>query len=317
MKAGGRFPKAARRAVVSLVAVGAAFLTLLVVLLGAGYADNNADAAEPTAAELVASRDRAAAWIRANEDEVIADENPALWWMLRESAASSGDAYLGGLYARYYQRYLAPNPHNVWHHLFDNESPLRISVDDLGGFPDYNLLFLYGLSCQSALRSDPGVQRLLRDNACADVGTPAYFRDPTCLTHQLMGIRFLQRGRCEDDGRTAALLRALQAKVAVQAAWDPRVVDFYIQRVLMLSESGAAGRIRPRWVRRIIDAQRADGGWDDFAELVSLGDGRSIGWGGRGMGLRRPTSNFHTTAQGLYLMSLLAASANSPAKALP
>jgi hypothetical protein len=316
MTAGRRFSVVARRAMFALVAASVVALALSAVLLGVGYVDNNADTAAPTAAELLASRDRAAAWIRANEDEIIAGENPALWWMLRESATLSGDAYLGGLYVRYYGRYLAQNPNNVWHHLFDHESPLRISVDDLDGFPDYNLLFLYGLSCQSVLRGNPGVRRLLRDDACPGVGTPAYFRDPACLTHQVMGIRFLQRGRCEDGERTVALLQALQAKVALQAAWDPRVVDFYIQRVLMLAESDAAGRIQPRWVRRIIDAQRADGGWDDFAPLAEVDAGRAIGWGGRGLRLLRPASNFHTTAQGLYLMSLLAAAANNPAKPL-
>ena len=102
----------------------------------------------------------------------------------------------------------------------------------------------------------------------------------------------------------------VQDKTTVEAAWDFRVVDHYVQKVLMLAESGATERIKPRWLRRVIDAQRADGGWDDFDKLLNFGTDEALGWSGGSLRIRRPESNFHTTVQGLYLMSLLSAQAS-------
>jgi hypothetical protein len=274
-------------------------------VIATGYLNNNRSAAMPAYPALAASRDRAIGWLRAHEAEALSAENAALWWMVRESAALTGDAYLADLHGRYYQRYLAGNPASVWHHLFDADATLRIPVKALADWPDYNLLFLYGLSCQTALRSDARVAALLEPHACGGIGTPAYFRDPACLTHQLMGVRFMQQRRCEDAGRTARLAGALVDQVVDAATWDFRVVDFYLQRLLMLAESGNAGRIQPRWLLRVLEAQQPDGGWDDFDPVLGLGK-RSLGWTGRGLRLRKPESNFHTTAQGLYLMALLA-----------
>lgn len=270
-----------------------------------GYLANNSSASMPTPATLAASRDRSVDWLRTHDAEVLAANNPMLWWMVRESAAQTNNAYLADLYRRYYQRYLDGNPNNFWHHLFDADASMRIPVEALDAFPDYNLLFLYGLSCQTALRNDPRVTALLQANACGGIGTPAYFRDPACITHQLMGVRFLQNRRCEDGERSARLAEALTDQVVKGSSLDFRVVDFYIQRLLMLAESGNASRIQPRWLVRVLEAQRPDGGWDDFDELASVGE-RSIGWSGRSLRIRKPESNFHTTVQGLYLMTLLA-----------
>lgn len=281
----------------SATAIGSIFVTM-------GYRANNSAASMPPDSTLAESRDRAIAWIRHHEAEVIATENPVLWWMVKESAARSGDAYLADLYGRYYDRYLAHNRGNVWHHLFDADAQVQIHLEALAAWPDYNLLFLYGLSCRSELRHEPRVVALLDANACGGFGTPAYFRDPTCLTHQLMGVRFMQEHRCQSDEKTKQLTGTLVEQVVDSTRLDFRVVDFYIQRLLMLAESGAASRIEPRWLIRVLDAQRPDGGWDDFDRLIGLGE-RSLGWSGRSLRLRTPASNFHTTAQGLYLMSLL------------
>ncbi|MEA3177377.1 MAG: hypothetical protein QOI59_900, partial [Gammaproteobacteria bacterium] len=62
------------------------------------------------------------------------------------------------------------------------------------------------------------------------------------------------------------------------------------------------------WRRRsLTDAQQADGGWTGADIVSSLPGGRAIFWEG-GLHPRigvRPESNFHATAQGLYLMALL------------
>jgi len=289
------------------LAIGIVTASFLVVLFGLGYVRNNSDAPFPSRLEIEQSRNHAIGWFKAHESGVLDTPNPALWWMLRDSATLTGNSYLASLNERYYERYLGHEPQNVWHHLFDHGSNVWIPVYRLEDFPDYNLLFLYGLSCQDALRNDYRVLRLLKDNACGPLGTLGYFHDPACVTHQLMGMRFMQQRQCGDQEQTAVMVKSLQDRTAIQTTWDFRVVDFYIQRVLMLAESGSAQRIKARWLRRIIEAQRPDGGWDDFEEFLNLDTDRSVGWGGIGIRILRPESNFHTTAQGLYLMSLLAA----------
>ncbi|HTY03051.1 MAG TPA: hypothetical protein VMC81_04900 [Rhodocyclaceae bacterium] len=274
-----------------------------------GYSSNNADCSMPDRDQFQRARDSATAWIRANEPAVLDTENPALWHMLREAASLSNDPYLLNLYAKYYDRYLARNPGNVWHHLFDTNARFKIAVAGIDSWPDYGLLFMYGLTCQDDLRNDPRVRGLMEGRACGRVGTPSYFRDPACLTHQLMGVRFVQQSRCEDRERTDALADDLVAKIGAGTQWDFRVVDAYVQKVLMLAVSHAADRINPRWLVRILDAQQPDGGWDDFDPLIPLGAaGSAIGWCGRGLCLQRPTSNFHTTVQGLYLAAIMAES---------
>jgi hypothetical protein len=57
--------------------------------------------------------------------------------MLRDSATLSRDAYLAEMNTRYFERYLAHRPGNVWHHLFDYASQLGVSPEALDGFSDY------------------------------------------------------------------------------------------------------------------------------------------------------------------------------------
>ena len=295
---------------ISVLVIGGLALALLGASIGVSYRVNNAEVPFPSQVEIEQSQLKAIGWIKAHESEVLDTENAALWWMLRDSAALTGNAYLVGLYAKYYERYLAHNPRNGWHYLFDKESDVWLPISELAQLPDYNQFFLYGLSCDSSLRKQSQVAKLLGADACGTIPSPTYFRDPACVTHQLVGVRFMHQRRCEDDMRTGVLIRTLQDKIVVEATWDFRgVVDSYIQKILMLAESGAAQRIKPIWLKRVINAQRMDGGWDDFDEIFPLNRGRSFGWAGWSahgwIWIRHPKSSFHATAQGLYLMSLL------------
>jgi hypothetical protein len=296
-------------ALIAPMLVGAIMVSSVLAGTWIGYMNNNERTVLPSSSALRYSRDRAIGWVRAHEAEALAAENPALWWMIKESAAVSKDPYLAALYGRYYDRYLAHRPGNVWHHLFDSDSRVMIDVSTLDGWPDYSVLFLYGLSCQSRVRSDPRALRLLDADACPSFGSLGYFRDPACLTHQLMGLRFVQQHHCEDSGPIDRDSAIVTEKVAVAARWDFRVVDAYIQKLMMLVESGAADRVAPQWVRQVLLAQRQDGGWDDFQALTGPIGNRYLGWSGRGLRFAEPMSNFHTTAQGLYLMTMLSSDA--------
>jgi hypothetical protein len=98
---------------------------------------------------------------------------------------------------------------------------------------------------------------------------------------------------------------ALQSRIVGQLTWDPRVVDVYVQRVLMLVESGAVERVKPVWLQRVLAAQQPDGGWAGVDPLLELGSEFSLGLGPRGFTLSPPRSDFHASAQGLLLLSLL------------
>lgn len=71
----------------------------------------------------------------------------------------------------------------------------------------------------------------------------------------------MQRNGCGDAAGLQQLPGFLQDRIEREVTWDSRVTDAYLQRVLMLLESGAADRVEPVWVARILDAQNADGGW--------------------------------------------------------
>ncbi|MGD8843757.1 MAG: hypothetical protein PVJ83_09815, partial [Gammaproteobacteria bacterium] len=99
-------------------------------------------------------------------------------------------------------------------------------------------------------------------------------------------------------------IESLQKRLHTQLSLDPRVVDVYMQRVLMLVESGAAASVKPVWLQRLIDAQQPDGGWSSFMPLIPVGGGRYIGTQ-RLLTISTPKSDFHMTAQGVLLFALL------------
>ena len=127
---------------------------------------------------------------------------------------------------------------------------------------------------------------------------------PACVTHQLMGYRMAQRNQCAIDNLDGNI-SVLQKTIEKQLRYDPRVVDVYVQRVLMLIDSSARERIKPRWLERVIDAQQKDGGWSDVQPLIPVGSDKYFGFNANGVTIAEPVSNFHATAQGVLLTSLL------------
>jgi hypothetical protein len=241
----------------------------------------------PSEGELRASFSRAAAWTLRNREPLLAEDNPMLWLFVRDAAVLSDQKQLAAL-AREYQS--THTEGSLWQYIF----------------PDYNHLFLYGATCNAALHDDPLVRSLLSPAAC-DPGL-LWLRSPWCRTHQLMGLRFVQKNRCEPDAVTARTVASVQHLILRELQWDFRVEDAYIQKVLMLAESGRRADIRGVWVRRILDAQRSDGGWDGMDVIVRLPGGRVLCWVDGRLYPQLPheaPSNFHATAQGLYLLALL------------
>lgn len=100
-------------------------------------------------------------------------------------------------------------------------------------------------------------------------------------------------------------LAVLRDRVLTQLTWDFRVVDVYMQRVLMLVDTGAIDQVKPVWIRRVVDAQDNEGGWSGFQPLVPMWGEVSMGFSARVLGVQGNKANFHATAQGVLLISLL------------
>ena len=279
-------------------------LLFLILCCGIGWKlwENNCAVQYPAQANIEQSLNRGIVWLGTNRANILTEENPMLWWMIKQSAELTQNATLLSLYGDYKQRYLDSNPRNVWVYLFDANARVLIDPHQLENVPDYNLFFLYASSCDSLLAQEPVVIEQLSPTFC-----DARMLSPACVTHQLMGLRIAQRYQCGDVGKINEASRQLQERILSQLFWDFRVVDVYLQRVWVMVESGAGDRIKPIWIQRVLSVQNADGGWSGFESLISLSNQRSLGFSSKGIDIGVNESNFHTTAQGVFLMSLLSA----------
>ncbi len=282
-----------------------AFLVSVLIGLLAWYASllwqNNQTVEVTDRLSLSASLEKAIDWLEANQADVEKEHNPILWWMLKQSAETASNQRLTAFFQGYKERDLDSQPLNLWSPMFYPSAYVKIpSIEQLDFLPYYNLLFLYGLSCNRELESEPEIHRQLQPGLCS-----MHFLHPRCVTHQMMGVRFMQRSRCVNSAQLERLVRELQDMVVSEMIWDPRVGDAYIQRVMMLLDSGAADRVKPVWVQRILEAQNTDGGWGDLDPIVKLPGGRVFGFTSLLPSIGMQHSDFHATAQGIWLVSML------------
>lgn len=298
------------------------FIFLLLGFAAIGY--NNRGVEYPSEDELSESLEESIVWLLENEQAMLAFDNFILWYFLHRSAQVSGDIRLQSLVESYYNKYVEPaypTPRNMWGRAFKREnkfSSLPVSFEAINGLNYYSQYFAYGIYCDEELGRLDSIKDQNKPEFCGAL----HLFTPTCTTHQLMGIRFLQRSNCGDQTQLAVTVDALQSKVLHELTYDPRVLDVYIQRVMMLIESGSRHKIKNIWIRRILNQQNTDGGWGNFQPLVSLSDEKNLYFGlGHGnsrtgapreglrflkiFGIGQPRSTFHATAQGTLLLTLL------------
>ena len=249
------------------------------------------DEPPPTAAELRTHWQVAVRWMHAREAEVLADGNPMLWRMVGEAAALSGDAGLAGMARKFRQRYYSREPLDAWVLLVDaNARPhsnIPYGYDEL---PGYMKLFVYGLSCDVGLGASDAVQSEMSLGLCRANAARRVLRQPKCVTHQLVGFMLTQQRGCGDP----AMVRQLQDRVVDELSLDFVVRDEHIQRVLTLYWTGAADRVKPVWLNRMLRAQRRDGAWDY--------DSAYSRWGPHDGGF--VPGDFHASAQALLVIAL-------------
>jgi len=280
---------------------------LLLALLGAYLAwDNNRPATMPEQSRLESALENSIQWLTDNRTSVLDNGNPMLWYMVEQAAELSGDQRLTDLFGTYRARYLEGRSGNIWRLLFYPKTWLPVRWQDISAFPDYNQHFVYAMTCDRELAQIPEIAAQNAPDFC-----DSHPLRPACATHQMMGALLLKRSACGDPKELDQLVRALQQRIHRQLTWDPRVVDVYMQRVLMLAASGASKTVKPIWVQRLLDAQQPDGGWSGFMPLIPVGGQRFIGID-QLPGVRAPKSDFHMTAQGVLLLTLLTHPGSAP-----
>ena len=276
-------------------------LLLPAALYGALVWENNRTVTPPTEAARAEALEDGIQWLEQHQDSFLRNQTAMLWWMVQQSAQRTQDPRLIALFDRYRRQVLAPNPAYIWQPLFDQAVWVPLRLEDAQQYSYYYQLILHGLTCDPELGNLP----LVQDQMQADFCPTRYPFRPACVTHQMMGMRFMQERGCGERAEVDRVVRSLQDRIQFQLTWDPRPVDVYLQRVLMLVESGQPERVKPVWLQRVLDAQLNDGGWSDFYPLLPLGKGRHLGFSGRGVSIGRPISDFHATPQGVYLLSLM------------
>jgi len=251
--------------------------------------------------EIKSSLHKSIEWLVKNKTNILQSTNSILWWMINESALLTKDERLLDLSDEYQLIMKTQYVNSVWNHLFDNNCNVSVDPLRIAALPDYNKLFLFGLTCDEELSNLETIETQKHPNFC----WKSHPISPACVTHQLMGFRFMQRRNCQNDQGLNYKIEILQKYILWQLFFDFRVVDVYLQRVLMLADSGLKNKIKPIWLRKIIDAQLSDGGWGNFHGLIPVGKSKFFGFTANGVSVKQPKSNFHTTAQGVFLMSLM------------
>ncbi len=275
--------------------------TVLLFIYGYWVWDNNRDVSAPPKAVVEHSLESSIRWLDKNQEILLQESNPMLWWMVQQSAAVTDDERLKHLFSRYEREVLEKQPNSLWRYVYYPDTWVPFTPDTLSGLPDYNLLLLYGASCHPALAALPIVQPQLSPGFCNDV----HPLSPACKTHQTLGLRFLQTRNCPLKQNLQGSIHDLQRQIARQLTWDPRPVDVYLQRVLVLIESGMSARVKPAWLNKILKIHYDDGSWSNFHPVIPMGKQRYLGLSKRGIEIGRPHPSFHTTIQGTYLLSLL------------
>ena len=281
----------------------AAFVALVILVVGV-YSwqtwRNNRDVSPVERQQILASFEAAVGWFEDNREKILQTDNPALWWMVQQAANLTGDARLLELFDSYHERYMGAQRRSYWRLLFNKNGWVPVHYEQIESLDDYQQLFIYAVTCDSDLANIALISAQLDPSWC-----DAYPFRPSCVTHQLVGLHLMQDRKCGDVAQIRAAIEILQMRVRDQLVWDPRLLDPYLQRVLMLLQTGAAELIKPVWLRRVADGIQEDGGWPPTRLIMDLPGKNDLIFTRNFIGLGHSKSSFHTTAQGLLIMAHL------------
>lgn len=297
---------------------GAVLNTVLVITLavasiaGAALWLGNRETAPATTAEREQAYQRAVAWVRNHEAEILTEHNTALWWFIQATAERTGDAYLMALMGRHEALAAKEGITRLpWWRMMHPQADVTLNVVPLEPLEPYQRFLYHGVTCQPVALDRGDTRAFLDKGACRPAATQVLLKDPACTTHQLMGVMLMNRVGCSPAGELSALQTDLIKDIEQQMHWDVVVKDAYFQRLMMLMWMGKPEQLKAIWLKRVLMAQQADGGWvggRQFPELPSwaqpwlIRSKLAAWWPSRfhaGGG-----SDFHATAQGLFITAL-------------
>lgn len=293
-------------------------LTLLMLMMGCWFMLARAanEDVEPLPQEAIReSFKRSVVWLKTHKLEVLGDGNAALWWMVAAAAERTGDPDLRAILKTSIELvYAGQNARLPWRRLVEPKAVIEPRDSLLDGLEPYQRFYYFSATCRPVEPDQSGVgsRQFIEGNMCRPLWSRVLLRDTVCSTHQLLGIRMARHSGCVLDPKVATLEAELLDDVAWQLHIDPIFRDAYIQRVLTMYWVAGPQRVKPVWIKRVLEAQRSDGGWSGDRHLVGLPDwlqpAAARQWLSAVMPDRfeaaPPTSEFHPTAQGLLLMAL-------------
>ncbi len=302
---GSRVVRVAKAMLVFAVAIGAAFA--LAIWHG------NRDVAPLHADERLHAFKQAVSWMRANEVDILQDDNVALWWFVSVAAEHTGDEYLRGLFQRFLDESRdRPWVGEAWRRMVEPDAEVVWDPSSVRKLEPYQRFFYHALTCVPvALSEGVDTNVFLQGSACHPLPTKVWVKDPVCTTHQLVGVVLLQRRGCKPAQELVSLRKDLLDDIREQMAVDVVVKDAYLQRVMMLMWQGDPDSVKPIWLQRALRAQQPDGGWIGGRQMPELPQALQP-WFIRSQLAKwwpsrfhaASTSDFHASAQGLLITAL-------------
>jgi hypothetical protein len=302
-----------KRWLLRLVKLGLLGCVLLGAIVLGGRWVANKDVEAVTQQEMQQRYERVVQWVRTNEGYVLQDGNVALWWMLRAAAHRASDAYLLALVDKAFALHYPPGRADVWTRLLDPKAENLAPVPDLDSLVPYQRFFHHALTCRPVNLPVGDTSVYLQQNMCSPIFSKVLVADPVCTTHQLMALDAYRQTGCPATPSLGVLEAELLDDIEVQLTWDPVMRDPHYQRVLALAWHGRADHIKPAWLRRMLDAQEADGSWRGYRRIPEL-PSWSQPWHWREWLAHRwpdvivpdiQERDFHSTTQALLVLALL------------
>jgi len=283
---------------------------------------NNADAEYPSQSDYRESYERSVQWLISNQDN-LGDDNIWLSWMVQEAIRLTGDERAVPIVQKGVHRLQSEQNPKALSFLFFPEyydpatqedklqAALKFSLNYywINFRKHYEQMALYGVTGDTRMLPLGSIPEQFDIGFC-ELGKEL-IENKACTTHHLLGLMFVERnGNCPEGIDCKTLIAELQDHIVGQLETRPLVEDVYLQRVLMLLLTGAEERVKPVWLRRVLDYQFKDNGWMNYHLLWQLSDGMCIGLGSHGRSDRIPSlvrcrSNFHTTAQGMLISAYM------------
>ncbi len=285
--------------ILKLILIPIIFLVLLLIGL---VLHNNMGFSEVTPQEIDLSFDKSIEWLESNKEKILDTHYAILWWMLIQAYEETNDKRLKKIIDEYrdltFDRYINSPSRYLMYGTKSNIHDLKSAID---GVPDYNVFFNYGFSCDSRLAEEKIVRAQFKTGFCLHEHPFV----PACLTHQIFGLIFIKENNCSDESMINQKIDSLIKIVNYQSIFDFRVVDVYLQRVLIHLITDNKDLINKRWIFRILKNQYPDGGWGAIQPLFHIGSEKYMGFSNRIISLGKRDSNFHATAQAIYILALL------------